>query len=472
MAFAVTAISLTILALSTPCLAAGPSRLPAFQGGFIEKATSGEARPMPGASALRGLLPARGGFAFPAPWNTEAVRITTDSDCGGEDCVVPVGYSYWRNMNNHVGSDTMLIFLGLGASHGGPTLFKYDKLTDQVTNAGPLFDSSDPLSWSTGEGWYFSATMPHAIYLNSGSRMHRYDVLTRRMSLVFDAASWLGSGIYIWQMHSSDDDRVHVATVRDSSSSMLGCAAYQEDGRRFSFYPAAGRLDECHVDKGGRYLVMLDNVDWANGEDNRIIDLVTGRETLVMDEDGAAGHGDTGYGYIVNEDDWNAMPGAVRIRSLDSMSSRIVYHTTDWRCGVGHIAHGNARAGVSPEKQYVCSSNASRGNLPRGNEIVCYRLDNSMDVLVVAPVMTDLDASGGGTEYEKTPKGNLDVTGQYMLWTSNKGGSRLDAFLVKIPVHRLMGSSLAPSRAGRDGSRAARARALLARLLNLTRFRR
>jgi hypothetical protein len=464
MAGTLSAIAVLGLALTTHSSAAArPARLPAFPGGFVEKATSGEIRPRLDASTLQRLIPARGRFTFPAPWNTEAVRITSDGDCGGEDCVVPVGYSYWRNMNNHVGSDTMLIFLGLDASHGGPTLFKYNKVTEQVNNAGPLFDSTDPLSWSTGEGWYFSATMPNALYVNSGSRMYRYDVVTRRRNLVYDAAGWMGSGVYIWQMHSSDDDRVHVATVRDSSSTMMGCLAYREDARSFSFHPAMGRLDECHVDKGGRYLIMLDNVDGSHGEDNRIIDLATGRESIVMDEDGAAGHADTGYGYIVNEDNWNAEPGAVRLTTFGTMGSQVIYHMTDWGCDVGHIAHGNARAGVAPGKQYVCSSNATRANLPRSNEIVCYRLDTSMDVLVVAPVMTSLDASGGGYDYDKAPKGNLDVTGQYMLWTSNKGGNRLDAFVVKIPAHRLMGSSLAPDRGARSSSRADRLQSLLGR---------
>jgi hypothetical protein len=50
-------------------------------------------------------------------------------------------------------------------------------------------------------------------------------------------------------------------------------------------------------------------------------------------------------------------------------------------------------------------------------------------------VMTDLYASGGGTDdYAKRPKGNLDVTGRYFIWTTNLAGNRLDAFIVKIPT--------------------------------------
>jgi hypothetical protein len=39
-----------------------------------------------------------------------------------------------------------------------------------------------------------------------------------------------------------------------------------------------------------------------------------------------------------------------------------------------------------------------------------------------------------GDDYPQFPKGNLDVTGEYFIWTTNMGGDRLDAFLVKVPV--------------------------------------
>lgn len=85
------------------------------------------------------------------------------------------------------------------------------------------------------------------------------------------------------------------------------------------------------------------------------------------------------------------------------------------------------------EDEVVCQSTVARSAVTRGSEIFCYRLDGSLDVMVVAPSMTDLDASGGGDDYAKAPKGNLDVTGRYFIWTSNAGGDRLDAFLVKVP---------------------------------------
>ena len=421
-------------------------------GGFTELATSVAAR-----ARITPSLPQRGPFTFPAPYKTIGARLTNAGDCGGNDCVDYVGYSYWRNSNNHVGSDTMLIVITLDRARGGagPTLFSYDKRTDQVTVVGPLFDQASPLSWATGEGWHWSATLPTKLYVNQGPRLSRYDVLSRQLDTVFDVAAQFGPDRYIWQIHSSRDDRVHSATLRSSVTyEMLGCIAYREDTRTFRSFPKIGDFDECQVDKSGRWLLIKENVDGVYGEDNRIIDLEAGTETLFLDQEGAAGHSDIGHGYMVAQDNWNSLPGAVRVWSFGQPlpgvppQGALVYRTTDWALDIGHISHANARPGVPLDQQFACGGQASRSSLPRANEIVCFRLDPSLQVLVVAPMMTDLNAPGGGdSDYSKFPKGNLDITGQYFIWTSNAGSNRLDAFVVKVPSHLLVssGSSAPPT---------------------------
>ena len=191
-------------------------------GGFMDSATSAGLRAQFSAGEIQTFLPDRGTFRFPSPYFTQGVRVTNASDCGGTDCVRPVGYSYWSNSNNHVGSDTMLIFLGLERRQGGggPTLFSYNKRSGQVRNDGPLFPSDSPFSWATGEGWYFSAKQPTMLYVNlpAASTLQRYDVVSHALTTVFDVASrpdLFGTNRYIWQFHSSDDDRVHSATLKD-----------------------------------------------------------------------------------------------------------------------------------------------------------------------------------------------------------------------------------------------------------------
>src|SRR5207249_11155799 len=111
----------------------------------------------------------------------------------------------------------------------------------------------------------------------------------------------------------------------------------------------------------------------------------------------------------------------------------VVYRDASWATlGPRHVSHANTTSGVPPEQQYACGGGASRVNRPRANEVICFPLDGSLRVLVVAPVMTDMNLVGDSDS--KLPKGSLDVTGQYFIWTSNMGRGRLDAFLVKVPA--------------------------------------
>jgi hypothetical protein len=449
-----------IVSFAAVALAILASDARAQTGGFVDSATSGGVRPRFSSATIQSFLPSRGRFTFPSPYSTEGVRLTNASDCGGGDCVLSVGYSYWRNINNHAGSDTMLIFLGLDRRKGGggPTLFSYNKRTGETQNRGPLFDANSPYASVTGEGWYFSATQPNVLYVSaSTTHLDRYDVITHALGTVFDVASrpdLFGSNRYIWQIHSSNDDRVHSATLKDASSyADLGCLAYREDTKQFFYFPQKGlRYDECQIDKTGRWLVIKEKtgLDSRSEVDNRIIDLQTGNERVLLDRNGAGGHSDNGLGYMVASDNFNPQPGAVRVWRFDldvtggepvasvPDQGTLVYQTTSWDIDIGHVSHANSQPNVPLDRQYACGGNASRKDLPRANEIVCFRLDGSLNTLIVAPNITDLDAPGGGSEdYWKLPKGNLDVTGEYFIWAANAGTNRLDAYIVRIPKEKL-----------------------------------
>ncbi|HET9466755.1 MAG TPA: hypothetical protein VFO48_00025 [Vicinamibacterales bacterium] len=426
----------------------------AFAQGLVESATGNAMRPK---FTARDVPSSRGRFTFPSPYNTEAVRLTEASDCNGSDCVRPVGYAYWSNINNHVGSDTMLVFLSLKGQ--GPTLFSYNKRSGETRNRGSIFAGDTTHGWatlSTGEGWYFSATRPNALYINEpgGSRLFRYDVINHTWETVFDFGSQMG-GKYIWQVHSSNDDRVHSFAVRDKGSyAMEGCAIYREDQRKFVYFPRKGNdFDECQIDKSGKWLLIKEQLDGAAGEDNRVIDVDSNTERVLHDPDGAAGHSDLGYGYLVAEDNFNNRPGAVRVWDFNKDlrggqpnspvqgQGTLVYQIADWMSLAQHIAHGNSKPGLPLEQQVACASNGSGATAPRTNEIVCFKLNGSLETLVVAPTLTDVNAPGNGgmdgEAYWKFPKGNLDITGEYFIWTTNGGTNRNDAFIVKVPLDRL-----------------------------------
>ncbi len=436
---------------------------PPSDGGFLEKAGSHTYRSRFTAPQIAAFLPAggaKGAFTFPAPYHTEGVRLTNASDCvGGQDCLWYVGYSYWRNINNHVGSPLMYVMVGADRNRGGggPTLIAYDKLTDAVQNLGPLFAENSGYSYATGEGWYFGGTQPTTLYtyVVGGTQLQRYDVLTKQFGTpALDLSLCPRPGVcpadagFINQPHSSDDDNVHSVTVQNWDWQRIGCLAYTSTTNQFQYFPtpAGYSFDECHVDKSGRWLLILEMTPtWKLN--NRIVDLQTGAVRIVEDVEGGLGHLDMGYGYAVGADNYNAQPnGSILLEFDDTASTRpvgpVVHYNKRWDiAAANHVAHGNATPG-SMADQYACGSNASRVS-DMADEIVCFPLDagrhpdGSLDTLVVTQTMTDLDASGGGnpgSDYERMPKGNIDVTGKYFIWTTNMGGGRMDVFLVKIPA--------------------------------------
>ncbi|RPH95627.1 MAG: hypothetical protein EHM68_12310, partial [Lysobacterales bacterium] len=439
---------LGILALL--CVLSTPIPAAEFPGGFLEQPQSAAPRALLTEPQIRSLLPARGKFTFPAPYGTEGVRLTNASDCNNSDCVNYLGYSYWRNINNHVGEEVMLVLVGMDRSRGGagPSLIAYNKITDEVLNLGPVFDDSDALSWASGEGWYFSANEPYTIYVNGNTSLLRHDVVTHQTETVFDVTSLLGGGYYLWQVHSSANDRVHSAAVRDAATyAMLGCIVYLEETGQHKYYLSQGDFDECQIDKSGNWLLIKEDLDGKDGEDNRIINLQTGHERILLDNEGAAGHSDMGFGYMVAADNWANDANTQKLWDFtaDVLDGVKVYHNANWDIQApAHVSHSNAAPGTLPGNQFACGSSVNRNNRAHANEIICFQLDGSDEALVVAPVMTDLNATGGGDDYAKSPKGNLDVTGQYFVWTSNMGGSRLDAFLVKVPGHLLTATTNQP----------------------------
>jgi hypothetical protein len=454
-----------------------PASAQSVPGGFIANDDSTVVRPQLTPSQIAAFMPSRGAFIFPAPYNTQGVRITNSSDCGGQDCVDMI-YSYWRNMSNSAGSNIMYIFVGLDQSRGGqgPTLFSFNKTTNSLTDMGPLFDSSSVYSRQSGEGWYFSYSMPTKIYLSDDTpQLLRYDVLSHTFETIFDVSTAYPNTV-LHQTNTSNDDDVDSATLEDATTyAPLGCIAYKVSTKQFFFYPTTGSFDECQIDKSGRYLVIKEKVpsDTCSScdVDNVIVDLTTGVQTILLDQNGAGGHSDLGYGWYLASDDWSPYANAWRLWDLSQpldagaplgtgnlLQGGYVHQDLNWSAfEPSHISFENANANLPINQQYACGGgDAQTPTAPYDDEIVCFMLDSSTplqseQVLVVAPIMTDANANGGNitcpgcSAYAKDPKGNIDPTGQYFFWTSNLGGARLDAFIVKIPSQLLTGIETDPS---------------------------
>ena len=175
------------------------------------------------AAQIEAFLPpggAKGAFTFPAPYNTSGVRLTNASDCaGGQDCLWYAGYSYWRNMNNHVGSADMYIFLGTDRNHGGvgPILLRYNKVTDAVQNLGPLFRQPVLTATAPAKAGTSAAPIPRAFTsISSGTpQLRRYDVLQRQFETVpaLDLARVPAPATSVRRRRRSSSSRIRATTT-------------------------------------------------------------------------------------------------------------------------------------------------------------------------------------------------------------------------------------------------------------------
>jgi hypothetical protein len=105
-----------------------------------------------------------------------------------------------------------------------------------------------------------------------------------------------------------------------------------------------------------------------------------------------------------------------------------------------HLTWTNAKdTNIVPyEHQFLCGSNLADGEMAKHNEVVCFRPDASLDVLIVAPVLSFANSSGGEYYYNKLPKAVIDKAGDYVLWSSNMRSDRIDIFVARVPWHLLV----------------------------------
>jgi hypothetical protein len=373
---------------------------PGGGGGFVEHASSRVVRPRLSREQMAALLPADNGpFVFPG-YGTRGIRLTVPRD----GFVRPIGMSYWPNINYHLGRPELLVILSLDDTL---TLFSVHKASGHVQKVKAL-----PFR-TTGEGCYWSLRAPDTIFVPQENRLIAHDVASgqNRDAVAADSP--------IRQCHSSADGRVHSFTIS-------GGAGVSRNGAIRVFPPQAA-YDECQIDKSGRWLLIKE------GEGNRIVDLDTGNEFGIANAAGAVGHSDMGWGYTIGEDDQSDPGGVFRLWIFTPngpVNGGPMYYT-DWTGLSRYVSHCNAGQGP-PAGQTVLFSSSHNGDAPRANELVVGRLDGTLQCRAICPNLTDLSAPGGGEEYWRKTRANIDPAGQFACFSGNMGTDRLDAFLVEL----------------------------------------
>ena len=357
-------------------------------------------------------------------------------------------------MSNSTGLNTMWIMVGL-KGNGGPTLYKLDKTTDTVTKIGPIFTDSN--ASQTGETMYFSHTMPNALYyVNSSLNSLNYiDVVTHVEKQVFNVNDY-HSGDHIFQCSTSFNDQVSACTLEDSSYNVQGCIVYSQS-KGFKEIPLTS-LNECNVGAAGAFVLIDDNNSVCAPEcdnDTIIVDLSNMNQTRISNKLGGGGHYAMGYGYYTQNMNWDSTYNSVKLWNYKTVptpvgdvwdqpwSTACNYNPTVCGGGPSHPSWLNAvPASVTPiAQQYVCDSTLRTVAKPFSDKVFCYTLDAATPAaqkkaLVVAPIMSGSGNTGcGSTAYDNSPKGNIDPTGHYFIWSANlDSNTNCQVFIVKIPA--------------------------------------
>ena len=176
----------SIVFLCAPDHALHAQGLPAT-GGFIEPATSTAIRALAASDAATA-LPLRGTFTFPAPYGTTGVRLTNGSDCGGRDCVLPVGYGYWSSLTGVTGY--------LSAYDADRSVnyqkYRYGALTAQTLTISYLFDTFPGCS---GGGVYRSINgSRYCVGVNNWQYSNRNQGVRITAQRFNDISAWIASG--------------------------------------------------------------------------------------------------------------------------------------------------------------------------------------------------------------------------------------------------------------------------------------
>lgn len=445
-------------------------------GGFIKSQNSTTVTAPLTATQIAAFLPStRTSFTFPAPWNSKAVRVTLPSDCpSSTNCVNYIGYSIWANMNNSAGSPYLYIFVGLNAAGGGSNgikIYRYDKDKDIMTKYANI------PSPQTGVTWSWSRTDPNR--LNEGTSGYdstnyvTYDLATNTQTTQWSLSDWIGKPSNITYFGACDDgaeDIIVQCTVANSSYQTLGVMTHNAVTGKFTFYApptstAAGKetYHQSHIDLSGRYVISEQSTPFTCPScslDSVILDLQEpGRQQILLNKLGGAGHLGPGWGWVIENDNFNATYQQTKLWDLNDLwghdsGSAVISQPYSTICnptcstGLGdHPTWLNAKnpAVVPLSHQYGCDSilygvPPDNPN-PFSDQIACFSVapnqkQSALTAVVVAPVMSYDNATGcGSSEYANEPKGNIDYTGHYFIWSSNlDSNTNCQVFLSILPV--------------------------------------
>jgi hypothetical protein len=238
-------------------------------------------------------------------------------------------------------------------------------------------------------------------------------------------------------------------------------------------------VHSCIIDKAGKYVWMSEyhksvctNTHGRPFSDSVMGIVATGETRTLCNVDGGGGHRAIGYGELILNDNQADVQGARRLWNLDQpflprgrtlgngeTQGGIVWRGPDWRTHPSgtpsHESWMHAKPNVPLNEEFVCGASATKRiynwhgdhknwgtDWPFNGSVICFGATTQhadvkrIPTLVVAPAMSieGTRATRGLTDYNIQPKGVMDPTGNWFIFTSDHGADRTDLFMVKVPA--------------------------------------
>jgi hypothetical protein len=436
--------------LGSAAWAASPPRRYAALQGMSLRAHS--AAPEPGPA---------GAMFFDPDFGTELARVTdarTDRSMPGRSYATDAS----SETNAWNADSTRFFIIGAGGSYLG---YRFDKVGLAATPEGRL-----PLASVS-----FSFADPDVIYGRQGRRVRAYRFSNRKLETIVDLAEVVpGDWRYVGTATASADDSrlavyfggkaqdrspyVLVWERRGARRRLLDTAGSTIDGRPVE-PPVSGFVHNARIDLSGRFVVIT-----KAGGGLLVWDL---ESDAVYPAPSATGHKAAGYGVMVN-----AAPGPrdygpqIRKRGLAQgeiakPADLLPRHSSRWFSPGTHLSWNNARPDYEAPVLVSCYRNkvaASQKDQPvreLEGEIFAVDTSGSQAVWRIASHRSDYYQRGGRGFWD-TPRGNVDPSGRFFLFTSHwerslgedpsaPDRSRHDVFVVRLPTIAL---EAAPSPSG------------------------
>lgn len=366
-------------------------------------------------------LPRAGGKFLDPTFGTEILRVTDEATGGNSG----TSYSYWPTFN----------------SNNTRILVQRDRVT-----SGEIYDL-DPISFTLGtrhsipsplgrvllrgEDAIWSAGDPDVLFAHAdlGTSLWAFNVATGEQRRVGDLGSRLKPGQYLFQMSKSEDDDVFAFTRRGPAPAYpyLGYVVYRASTNEI-VRQGLGPIDECQIDKTGRFLVWKTGVEGVGTIEVKILDVQTGAVTDLTDDapDHAPGHSDNGRGIVVGASNFT---NSITRRSLATPHkfTKIFELEDSWDNGF-HISTLAINESWCLVGFYGKAQQGKLAGVFRW-ELVQVATDGSKRVRRLAHHYSVYEG-----QYYDTPRANISRDGRFIAFTSNWGkpDGRRDLFIARI----------------------------------------